>query len=327
MRNLFIFSLFISCIYSCEKTPAAKPTPPLPTIDFTYSPSNPVAPGTVSFLNTSKNATSFLWDFGNNQSSTQASPSVSYTAGGTYDVTLTGTGEGGTSKTTKSITVVGAPLADFTFNPQSVRVPSPVKFTNTSQNAVSYLWSASNGQTSTLKDPTFTFNFQGNQSVSLTVTSQDGQTNKVTKTVTVLAPFTQVAVNSVTILNYPATRSSGSNWDGNDGSIYPDITFCAEFSANGLQIYCLPATLRRDNLKVSDLPHTFVASNGSFFVRTNPSVAFYLSLYDVEDTLPYEYMGTVPVLINNAISSLTPYPTSVTATNGDYNIRLGLTWQ
>jgi len=45
-------------------------------------------PATVSFSNQSNNATSFIWDFGDGTSSTQNSPSHTYTAYGDYTVKL-----------------------------------------------------------------------------------------------------------------------------------------------------------------------------------------------------------------------------------------------
>lgn len=54
--------------------------------------------GTVTFINTSENATSFSWDFGDGNSSTEINPIQSY-VNGTYTVTLTATNVAGGSGT------------------------------------------------------------------------------------------------------------------------------------------------------------------------------------------------------------------------------------
>jgi len=60
------------------------------TAAFTHSlqPNCPV-PCQVCFTNTSQNATSYTWDFGNGQTSSEAAPCVTFTTRGTYTVTLT----------------------------------------------------------------------------------------------------------------------------------------------------------------------------------------------------------------------------------------------
>jgi PKD repeat protein len=83
------------------------------TSDFIYSVSacNP----NVTFTNNSSQASSYLWNFGDNQTSTSVSPSHVYSNPGTYTVELTAYGEGGTSDIeTKQVTV------DFAAKPTSV---------------------------------------------------------------------------------------------------------------------------------------------------------------------------------------------------------------
>ena len=61
------------------------------------SPTSGAAPLTVQFTNqTTGNATSYRWIFGDGGSSTAANPSHTFAAG-TYTVTLTATGPGGTA--------------------------------------------------------------------------------------------------------------------------------------------------------------------------------------------------------------------------------------
>lgn len=72
-----------------------------PVADFTFE----FAPGskTVAFTNISENASSYSWDFGDGQTSTDESPSHTYNADGKYEVTLVATE--GTESSEKTITV------------------------------------------------------------------------------------------------------------------------------------------------------------------------------------------------------------------------------
>jgi len=56
----------------------------IPTADFTFS-SNAL---TVDFTNLSINSTSYLWEFGDGNTSTENNPTYTYSTAGTYDVTL-----------------------------------------------------------------------------------------------------------------------------------------------------------------------------------------------------------------------------------------------
>jgi len=72
--------------------------------DFTYAASSSNSQ-IISFTNTSTNANTFLWDFGDSTSSTDMSPTHTYTSGGNYIVKLTATGTNSSHSTSKSIIV------------------------------------------------------------------------------------------------------------------------------------------------------------------------------------------------------------------------------
>jgi len=85
-----IFALSaIVVIQSCKKDPVI----PAPTAEFTF-----VTNGqSVTFTNTSVDADSYSWDFGDGNTSTASDPTHTYTTKGSYVVTLTAKNGGGTN--------------------------------------------------------------------------------------------------------------------------------------------------------------------------------------------------------------------------------------
>ena len=65
--------------------------------------------GNVAFTNTSTNATSYSWDFGNGQTSTLQNPSINYGTAGTYNVCLTASDGCATNQHCTSLTVTCTP--------------------------------------------------------------------------------------------------------------------------------------------------------------------------------------------------------------------------
>lgn len=66
-----------------------------PVADFVGDPNMGTAPLTVHFSNMSAYTTGWSWDFGDSSTSTEQNPSQTYSAAGTYTVTLTATGYDG----------------------------------------------------------------------------------------------------------------------------------------------------------------------------------------------------------------------------------------
>lgn len=80
----------VETVNGCRDTISkALNTPPLPVADFSYNTDNGLNVGAVfNFINTSTNATSFDWDFGNDNTSTNEDPNNTYFSNGNYIVSL-----------------------------------------------------------------------------------------------------------------------------------------------------------------------------------------------------------------------------------------------
>src|SRR4051812_25024044 len=102
------------------------------TASFVASDTAGCAPLIVHFTNTSVSATSYSWDLGNTSTSLLTDASGSYTSAGTYTVTLTAFGGGGTSSIfTKVIRVYAAPTISFSASDTAICRGTAVTFTNT----------------------------------------------------------------------------------------------------------------------------------------------------------------------------------------------------
>jgi PKD repeat protein len=120
-----------------------QPAVQLPVANFTANVTAGTAPLSVQFTDQSTNTpSSWLWNFGNGQTSTQQNPSVTYSSAGTYTVSLTATNSAGANTFTRTayITVnpaVQQPVANFTANVTSGTAPLSVQFTDQSTNTPS----------------------------------------------------------------------------------------------------------------------------------------------------------------------------------------------
>ncbi len=102
LKNLFMLLIGAILMVSCAKKESVKPAP---IANFTMNPPTGRAPVTITFTNTSQNATSYSWDFGGLLTSTDANPVIAFSGGGILTVTLTAKGDGGTTIISKTITI------------------------------------------------------------------------------------------------------------------------------------------------------------------------------------------------------------------------------
>jgi parallel beta-helix repeat protein len=173
-----------------------------PVADFTADVTAGTAPLAVNFTDLSTNTpTSWAWDFGDNATSDQQNATHTYTAAGTYTVTLTATNAYGSDDEVKTdyITVTGgsggdAPVADFSADVTSGTAPLAVNFTDLSTNApTSWAWDFGDNATSDQQNPSHEYTATGTYTVTLTATNAYGSDDEVkTDYITVTEPAAQV---------------------------------------------------------------------------------------------------------------------------------------
>ncbi len=183
--------------------------------DFTANVTEGETPLTVGFTDTSMNAVSWHWDFDSDGlvDSGVQNPEHTYTESGEHTVSLIVANELGTNDTsTKTITVYGVPVSDFTTSITESEAPLTVKFTDTSTNAVSWSWDfdGDGSVDSEVQNPEYTYNEPGEYIVSLTVANELGTIDTETEIITVKSqPVDEPPViNSVNL--FPASTIPGT---------------------------------------------------------------------------------------------------------------------
>ncbi|MGI8581538.1 MAG: PKD domain-containing protein [Chitinophagaceae bacterium] len=206
--------------------------------NFSATPLLGCAPLLVNFTDLSTgNATSWKWDLGNGTISFLKNPAVTYFVPGKYMVKLIVTNASGFNEIIKSqyITVLAAPVVNFTGNLLNGCFPLPVQFTDQSiagsGSINKWEWDFGDGNLSSIQNPPHTYPDAGNFNVALRVTNTFGCVTTNTKPQYiqigngVKADFTYSALNSCAVpftVNF-TNASTGTGiliyqWDFGDGA-------------------------------------------------------------------------------------------------------------
>lgn len=214
-----------------------KVTEPLepPRADFTADTTSACQLQPVTFTDLSTGIiTLWSWDFGDGGTSNMQHPRYTYSAPGSYTVTLTVSGPGGFDDTTKVnfITVKSLPTAAFNAVPDSGQVPLNVAFNDQSSDAESIFWRFGDGSTSTIPSPSHTFNTAGIYTVYQVAINECGRDStfriiKVTDTIPgPKADFSAEPLKGCTPLTVNFKDLSTGNitswlWDLGNGTVSP----------------------------------------------------------------------------------------------------------
>ena len=222
--------------------------PPAPVAAFSFTPTSGCAPLLVDFTDESTGTIADrTWDFGDGGSDTAASPSHTFVAPGSYDVSLIVSNFSGADTMTVNLVVDGPPLAAFTTADSTVSVGQDVTFTDASTGgATAWAWDFGDGGASALPNPVHQYLTPGLYTVSLIATNDCGaDTLTVADLVTVaevpgpvaafsLSPAGGCAPVEVTFTDESLNGVDSWQWDFGDGA--------SDTLQNPVHVYATPGT-------------------------------------------------------------------------------------
>lgn len=311
---------------------------PRPTADFTAPfTSRCEPPLNVDFQDLSTGpAVSWLWDFGDGGSSTLQNPSHTYTAYGSYTVTLIATNAFGCTDTIikpdyiiirrATISIPGLPAhgcIPFTF--------SFVPVINSVDAVTSYNWDFGDGGSSTIANPVYTYTIQGTYTVRLIITSSGGCNDTLTIQQAIrvgskpvadfnASPIPVCAHQPIqfTDLSVPADTWQ---WDFGDGGSSAAQNPIHSYADTGY----FSITLIASNNGCAD---TIVKSN---YIYVLPPVANFIYTPDCSNRLRFSFtdQSILPITwawdFGDASSSVVQNPVHIFPGLGNYNVRLIVT--
>jgi len=205
----------------------------------------------------------FFWDFGDGSNATGVAVSHSYVDDGNYTVTLTVTDDDDVTATaTATKTVLNrSPVASFTESAMTVFTGESITFNASASYdpdgvIVSYYWDFGDGINASSVIVDHSYVDDGNYTVALTVTDNDGATDTILATKTVLnrppvASFTESATTVFTGESITFNASSSYDpdgsiieyfWDFGDGSNASGVTVLHSYVDDGNYTVALTVT-------------------------------------------------------------------------------------
>lgn len=269
------------CCQKCCKTITINPTCTA-SANFRFT----VNGTSVSFSNTSATGQTYLWTFGNGNTSTSYTPPTQNYAPGTYQVCLEATRTntiGNCSKTVCKTIVIDPPCNLIArFRPTLCLNSNTVIFnnftiTNTTGTTATYLWEFGDGNSSNAQSPSHTYTTAGTYTVCLTVSMNNNTCrSRVCQVIKVepsicnnnCVPSNMIAPNDEGYQEAPANKALN---EGSDLQIVPN-------PADEMIWISLPEKVGEGQLiEVFDMQGKLVASTQA----ANPATATELSVHEL----------------------------------------------
>lgn len=206
---------------------------PGPKVDFLTLDTGRCQPNLTSNFQNKSDGVSYKWDFGDGNSSTAVSPSHTYTQFGEFDVKLIATNTNGCTDTLikRRYIRIQKPIIKLLNLPTTGCIPFPFTFKadiTTYDEVISYLWDFGDGSTASEESPKHTYTQTGTYTVSLTITTKGGCTEKVTLPEAVKVgtlPHPDFTADETSACADPgiqfrnlSTNADGFRWEFSDGS-------------------------------------------------------------------------------------------------------------
>ncbi len=314
---------------------------PIPVVNFSATPLSGCVPLTVQFTDlstaTGSTITTWLWDFGDGTTGNVRNPVHIYTAAGNYNVTLQVTTVSGCSKTLTKNNYIhasnGVTAAFTNTTPTGCSLPVTIVFTNTSSGSgtLSYLWNFGDGFTSTLQNPSHTYNTQGSFTVTLRVTSSTGCINTLVKANAVVINFlraTFIAPASTCIndaVNFNNTTTPPPNtvfWDFGDGTTSTLLSPVKTYTSTGTYVVKMRATLGACVDSTSSLINVYPKPTAAFSaVNRNACQPPLTVFFTNTSTAPANYLWS----FGDGGTSTLQNPSHTYTTFGSFTVKLIVT--
>ncbi len=261
---------------------AAGAVPPSAGFDVEQSEENFLE---YTFTNTSKNGSTYLWDFGDGNTSTEESPTHVYATPDNYTVTLEVTSENGLSGTLEKGVDIQAPVTvDCTWeiDPEDYRT---VHFSDASIGAVELLWEFGDGFQFTGMSASHTYREDGIYTVTLTSTSVTGLQDFKQFDVTISQGFIATISEASFEDNDPSAAACGSGLDGRDcwrnSALGGVIQITSGPTVTGSQAAKLPSDGSRIGYqRVMVEPNTIYNVSFNYTMKTSPEGSLTVSILD-----------------------------------------------
>jgi len=335
-------------IYAVVKTP--------PNATFTSSPTTPLTGESVTFNATDSydldgQIVNYSWDFGDENTGTGNITTHAYADNGTYTVTLTITDNDGLEETAIDTIIVQnrPPFAQFTETAEIVDTDVVISF-NASESydsdgsVVSYFWDFGDGANGTGVIVNHAYIDDGNYTVTLTVTDDDGAIASVNATKNVLnrspiASFTESATTVYTeeTIYFNASDSYDLDgyivnylWDFGDGTNATGVTVSHAYVEHGN--YTVKFTVTDDDGAPAIATEVKTILNrapvASFMIAPREPTAGETIIFNASDS--YDLDGTILTYTwnfrdGNITTVTSPTVTHTYETFGNYSVILNVT--
>ena len=326
----YTFQLLVSsdCYPMLSTAPIFLTLQTAPTATFDYT----IQGNRVLFNNTSSDADTYIWDFGDGQTSEVESPDHTFSQYGNYTVTLNAINDCDTVTFSQIINLLNEPTANFSVDSMQGCQPLTVTFDNSSSpNATSFTWLLPGGTPafSTQKNPTIVYNTPGKYTVTLIASNASGMDTLRLDSFIVVnqlpsAAFTAV-VNDLTV-NLTNTSTSGVTYNWNFG----DNTISTGFNPNHTYTnpgnYVITLTVMNDcgdatfmqNISIGAAPQALFTVN-----RANGCAPHLVNFTDASTGIYVSRRWEFPG--GNPATSTEANPRVVYSAVGQYDVRLIVT--
>jgi PKD repeat protein len=255
-----------------------------PVASFIFSPTNPLVDERVHFdaadsYDPDGTIVGYEWDFGDGGTGSGVDVFHRYSSKGSYTVYLRVTdNSGNTANTAKSVTVSDnqSPTASFIFSPSVPLTGEPVYF-NASESSdpdgtiVMYAWDFGDGHFGTGREVDHTYSDSGTYRVTLVVTDNSGNSDSISRDVTVtdnsnplasftISPLTPTTSDTITFNASASSDPDGTivsySWDFGDTNTYTSPTPITTHQYSTADTYTVWLTVTDNNGNIATTSRT-----------------------------------------------------------------------